>query len=87
MAKRKLNRRPDFGAAPTPKSISMLTPALDANTYLPGPKLRQMLGISPVTLWRWRRDADFPVPKVIRKRTYFPWHAVSAWLAKQQEAA
>jgi len=76
-----------MATAPTPKAVAALTPALDANTYLPGPKLRQMLGISPVTLWRWRRDADFPAPKIIRKRTYFPWPAVSAWLAKQQEAA
>jgi predicted DNA-binding transcriptional regulator AlpA len=64
-----------------------LTP--DANDFIPGPKLRAKLGISAVTLWRWRHDkqSGFPAPKVINGRLYFPAGAVSDWLARQPEAA
>ena len=82
----KHKRRPD----PIPVRIDPVPAGqLDANTLLPGPKLRQILGISPVTLWRWRHDKTmrFPAAKSIHGRLYFPWRDVSAWLAKQQEAA
>jgi predicted DNA-binding transcriptional regulator AlpA len=61
----------------------------DANGFIPGPKLRAKLGISAVTLWRWRHDktSGFPTPKVIKGRLYFPVTAVAVWLAKQPEAA
>jgi predicted DNA-binding transcriptional regulator AlpA len=54
-----------------------------------GPKLRAKLGISPVTLWRWRHDEEggFPAAKVINGRLYFPVGAVSDWLAKQPVVA
>ena len=53
-----------------------------------GPKLRRIIGISPVTLWRWRHDerASFPVAKSINGRLYFSWPEVQAWIAKQQAA-
>jgi predicted DNA-binding transcriptional regulator AlpA len=56
---------------------------------IPAPKLRAKLGISAVTLWRWRHDrkGGFPAPKVINGRLYFPVTAVSAWLARQADAA
>jgi predicted DNA-binding transcriptional regulator AlpA len=82
----KYSRRLD----PTPVSTEPVPAGqLDANTLLPGPKLRQILGISPVTLWRWRHDKSmrFPTAKSIQGRLYFPWKDVSAWLAAQQEAA
>jgi predicted DNA-binding transcriptional regulator AlpA len=62
-------------------------PSRDAD-FIPGPKLRAKLGISAVTLWRWRQDeaSGFPPPKVIKGRLYFPVDAISAWLAKQPEA-
>jgi predicted DNA-binding transcriptional regulator AlpA len=55
--------------------------------FIPGPKLRAQLGISAVTLWRWRHDqtSAFPSPKMINGRLYFPADAVMAWLAKQPE--
>jgi predicted DNA-binding transcriptional regulator AlpA len=61
----------------------------DSNDLIPGPKLRAKLGISPVTLWRWRHDetSGFPAAKVINGRLYFPVGAVSDWLAKQPEVA
>jgi predicted DNA-binding transcriptional regulator AlpA len=61
----------------------------DASDLIPGPKLRAKLGISPVTLWRWRHDetSGFPAAKLINGRLYFPVGAVSDWLAKQPEAA
>ena len=64
------------------------TVSADANDFIPGPKLRAKLGISAVTLWRWRHDeaSGFPAPKLINGRLYFPAGAVSAWLAKQPEA-
>jgi predicted DNA-binding transcriptional regulator AlpA len=64
-------------------------PKPDANDFIPGPKLRAKLGISAVTLWRWRHDKEsgFPAPKVINGRLYFPVAAVSAWIARQGDAA
>jgi predicted DNA-binding transcriptional regulator AlpA len=57
--------------------------------FISGPKLRAKLGISAVTLWRWRHDKEkgFPTPKVINGRLYFPVTAVSAWIATQADAA
>ena len=61
----------------------------EAFEFIPGPKLRAKLGISAVTLWRWRHDKKkgFPVPKVINGRLYFALGAVMAWLARQADAA
>jgi predicted DNA-binding transcriptional regulator AlpA len=61
----------------------------DTSDLIPGPKLRAKLGISAVTLWRWRHDPDagFPAPKLINGRLYFPSDAVAAWLASQPEVA
>ena len=48
-----------------------------------GPTLRRMLNISAVTLWRWRRDRDFPIGKRINGRLYFPLRDVTLWLNAQ----
>src|SRR5438128_959367 len=62
--------------------------AVDHGALIPRPQLRAKLGISAVTLWRWRHDdeSDFPSPKVINGRLYFSLCAISAWIAKQPEA-
>ena len=64
-------------------------PKPEAFEFIPGPKLRAKLGISAVTLWRWRHDREkgFPAPKVINGRLYFALGAVVAWLARQADAA
>jgi predicted DNA-binding transcriptional regulator AlpA len=63
--------------------------AIDASDLIPGPALRRKLGISAVTLWRWRHDkaSGFPAAKMIRGRLYFPSGEVVAWLARQPEVA
>jgi hypothetical protein len=63
-------------------------PKPEAFEFVPGPKLRARIGISAVTLWRWRHDKEkgFPAPKVINGRLYFALGAVMAWLARQPDA-
>jgi predicted DNA-binding transcriptional regulator AlpA len=69
----------------------LLPPAAKSDAaidFITGPKLRAKLGVSAVTLWRWRhKQSGFPQPKVINGRTYYPMGAVSDWLARQPEAA
>ena len=82
MGKRKIRvlaRKEDAGQRPN----------FGGGDFIPGPKLRAKFGISAVTLWRWRHDkkGGFPVPKIINGRLYFPVAAVSAWLARQADAA
>jgi predicted DNA-binding transcriptional regulator AlpA len=69
----------DLSEAPKPNTLE----------FIPGPKLRAKLGVSAVTLWRWRHDKEngFPAPKVINGRLYFALDAVMAWLARQADAA
>lgn len=57
--------------------------------FVSGPKLRRMIGISAVTLWRWRNGekVGFPKARMINGRLYFVWDEVLVWLAKQQRAA
>ena len=57
--------------------------------YLTGPKLRARLGISAVTLWRWRHDPrlGFPQPRVIKGRNYFLLSDVCHWLERQPKTA
>jgi hypothetical protein len=47
----------------------------DASDLIPGPKLRAKLGISPVTLWRWRHDetSGFRPPRSSTDAFTFPW--------------
>ena len=70
--------------APEPVPVPPSNP--DSNFLVPGAKLRRMLGISAVTLWRWRHDgkARFPTATVINDRLYFDWHEMQAWLEKRR---
>ena len=71
------------------KTDLLQAPKPEAFEFIPGPKLRAKLGISAVTLWRWRHDKEkgFPGPKVINGRLYFALGAVMTWLARQADAA
>ena len=73
------HHQPDLLEAPVPDR--------DPFEFIPGPKLRGRLGVSAVTLWRWRHDKEkgFPIPKVINGRLYFAVGAVVAWLARQAD--
>jgi predicted DNA-binding transcriptional regulator AlpA len=44
-------------------------------------------GVSTMTIWRWRQDAElnFPAPTIINERCYWPCGEVVEWL-KQQRA-
>ena len=66
-------------------AASLLNPELDPGSFIPAPKLRAKLGISAVTLWRWRNDqaSEFPLPKVIKGRLYFRLVEVAAWIERQ----
>ena len=63
--------------------------AVQQSRWVTGPTLREMLDISPVTLWRWRhrKHSGFPSAKSINGRLYFYWPDVEAWLDKQPVAA
>lgn len=50
-------------------------------------RLSRELGISAVTLWRWRRLPGFPVGTRINQRVYFSRLAVREWLYTQEQAA
>jgi hypothetical protein len=81
-ARRVAARRPAVSAS------APVAPA-DPKALVSGPKLRKLLDVSAVTLWRWRHDkmSGFPPAKVINGRLYFSWGAVSDWIAMQTEAA
>jgi hypothetical protein len=65
------------------------TSKFEPNTLITGPKLRRMLDVSSVTLWRWRHDDSmgFPAAKRINRRLYFTWHEIVAWIEGQSEIA
>ena len=69
--------------------VAVKVPTLSDDTLLvPASKLRRMLGVTPVTLWRWRHDerTSFPHAKLINGRLYFTWVEVQAWVERQQAA-
>jgi len=73
-------------AAPLSEEANNPTGPVEVD-FIPGPKLRAKLGISAVTLWRWRHDctSPFPAAKVINGRLYFPLAAVTTWIANKPE--
>jgi predicted DNA-binding transcriptional regulator AlpA len=78
---------------PTKTKANLLTSAKSALVNPPdlimAARLSKRLGVSDVTLWRWRHDerAGFPKGRRINRRVYFPWPEVSAWLDHRQQVA
>jgi hypothetical protein len=89
MVRQKYSKSSSVGRIVKTKAGMMsLAPAFAGEAVLvPAPKLRRMIGVSAVTLWRWRAYAGFPAATTINGRNYFPWADVEAWLASQQRAA
>ena len=48
----------------------------------------KVLGVTEMTLWRWRHDPklDFPSPIRVRRRNYYYRDELYAWLERQKEA-
>jgi predicted DNA-binding transcriptional regulator AlpA len=74
-----------------PRPILTRSDQIDAVTpeLMMAARLSKRLGISAVTLWRWRHDKDLGFPKatVINHHSFFDWREVAAWLARLQRTA
>jgi predicted DNA-binding transcriptional regulator AlpA len=83
------NRKSKSKKSAAPLATGQEAAARASTNLVPAPKLRAKLGISPVTLWRWRHDkeAGFPPAKQINGRLYFSEAAVTEWLERQPQAA
>jgi predicted DNA-binding transcriptional regulator AlpA len=76
-----------------PRKVSYLSKKVKEPLAVPTPeliiaaRLSKRLGVSDVTLWRWRHDecSGFPKGRRINRRVYFPWREVAAWLDRQQQ--
>jgi hypothetical protein len=86
--KKPKTKRPGGRVVKTKAGVASVAPTGES-LLIPAPKLRKMIGIGPVTMWRWRHDKamGFPPATVINDRNYFSWPAVQAWLARHQQAA
>jgi predicted DNA-binding transcriptional regulator AlpA len=70
-----------------PQAISFEKPQAPMIDLIMAARLARALGISAVTLWRWRRMAGFPAPRKIRQHVYFSQREVLTWIDGQQQAA
>ena len=87
--KTKRNKLLTSTAGPIPRDSILRSPQTRTSNLedlIPGPKLRANLGISAVTLWRWRQKNGFPTAKSINGRLYFPCHEIEAWIEAQPAA-
>jgi len=58
-----------------------------AKRYIPGPKVDERYGITPMTRWRWSRNDELAFPKPIRinGRSFYAEDELEAW--ERQRAA
>ena len=55
-----------------------------ARDFLRTKDIAEMLGVSAVTIWRWRRSGDFPEPHQLGVNTVgWPRAVVEDWLASR----
>jgi predicted DNA-binding transcriptional regulator AlpA len=78
----------DYAATPAADRPGGRDPGPEAKLIMAA-ALSRRLGITAVTLWRWRNNKalGFPKGRRINDRVYFPWHEVAAWLERQQQTA
>lgn len=58
--------------------------------YVPAPVARrEILGVSEMTVWRWRQDPElgFPSPVRIRSRLYYSVEELRNWMQSRAIAA
>lgn len=57
------------------------------STILPTSKVLALLGVSQMTLHRWRHGNEFPQPLTVNGRNYWRQADIDAWLERQETAA
>jgi predicted DNA-binding transcriptional regulator AlpA len=61
----------------------MNTPLITPDPLLSQPRVLALLGVSSMTLWRWRQVSGFPAPTTINGRNYWRRGVVDAWIDGQ----
>lgn len=61
-------------------------PAFD-DVLLSQKRLREIVPVSAMSLWRWRRGGIFPQPIVINGRNFWELSRVRAWIDAQRASA
>lgn len=54
--------------------------ALTEIELIPQPRLKEILGVSQMTLYRWRKKQDFPKARIIEGRLYFHADEIRDWV-------
>ena len=63
---------------------------MDRPEYVPAPVARrEILGVSEMTVWRWRQDPSLGFPQAvrIRNRLYYRADELRAWMETQRAVA
>jgi predicted DNA-binding transcriptional regulator AlpA len=63
---------------------------MDRPEYVPAPVARrEILGVSEMTVWRWRQDPSLGFPQAvrIRSRLYYRADELRAWMETQRAVA
>jgi predicted DNA-binding transcriptional regulator AlpA len=64
---------------------SLLRPKRETKRWARNSRTARYLGVSDMTLWRWKRDADlkFPTATVINNVDYNDLDAIDDWMRSQ----
>ena len=58
--------------------------ASDPNAIINGAQLRELIPVSPMTIWRWEKAGDFPKHFQINNHNYWRLSEVLNWIDAQQ---